>query len=222
MTVPLMVLAGGSVLAGYLGLPAVTGLPNLFEHFLEPVMEPAHHVLATVFSAEPPGHATEWGLMGLSVGVGLVGIFVGRHFYKTSPAIPERLSLSFASAHRVLLHKYYVDELYGAVFVNGLALGGGKLLHATDRHLVDGGDGELRAGFGVNGLSWLCRDIVARLSNFWDRWIVDGGLTKLPPLFLENLSYVFRAVQNGLVQHYALAMFVGVFLLIAMSLVVPY
>jgi hypothetical protein len=80
----------------------------------------------------------------------------------------------------------------------------------------------VRAGFGVNGLAWLCRDIVARLSNFWDRWVVDGGLTKLPPLFLENLSYVFRAVQNGLLQHYALAMFIGVFLLIAMSLAVPY
>jgi hypothetical protein len=32
---------------------------------------------------------------------------------------------------------------------------------------------------------------------------------------LENVSYFFRAVQNGLVQHYALAMVIGLFLLIA-------
>jgi NADH-quinone oxidoreductase subunit L len=222
MTVPLMVLAAGSVVAGYVGLPAVSGLPNLFEHFLGPVLEPAHHVLAEVFAAPVPGHAAEWGLMGASVAVGLLGWLIGRHFFKTNPAIPERLANGFATAHRVLLNKYYVDELYGAVFVRGLALGGGRSLHGMDRYVVDGGDGEVRPGLGVNGVAWLARDILARLSNFWDKWIVDGGLTKVPPVILENLSYVFRAVQNGLVQHYALAMFIGVFLLIGMTLLLPY
>ena len=222
MTVPLMVLAAGSVLAGYVGLPAVSGLPNLFEHFLEPVLEPAHHALREVLHAPVPGHATEWALMGASVAVGLIGIFVGRHLFKTSPTIPERLAIAFAAPHRVLLNKYYVDELYDALFVRGLALGGGRTLHGVDRYVVDGGDGELRPGLGVNGVAWVARDILARLSDFWDRWIVDGGLTKVPPVILENLSYVFRAVQNGLVQHYALAMFIGVFLLIGMTLLLPY
>jgi NADH-quinone oxidoreductase subunit L len=222
MTAPLMVLAAGSVVAGYVGLPAVSGLPNLFEQFLGPVLEPAHHVLAEVFAAPVPGHAAEWGLMGASVAVGLLGWLIGRHFFKTNPAIPERLANGFATAHRVLLNKYYVDELYDAVFVRGLALGGGRSLHGADRFVVDGGDGEVRPGLGVNGVAWLARDILARLSNFWDKWIVDGGLTKVPPAILENLSYVFRAVQNGLVQHYALAMFIGVFLLIGMTLLLPY
>ena len=114
----------------------------------------------------------------------------------------------------MLTNKYYVDELYGAVFVRGLALGGGNALFANDRFVVDGGDGEVRPGFGVNGLAWLARDIVARLSNFWDRWIVDGVVNLLAAI-LDNLSYVFRAVQNGLVQSYALPMIIGFFLLIA-------
>ncbi len=222
MTVPLMVLAAGSVLAGYVGLPAVSGLPNLFERFLEPVLEPAHHALSEVLTAPAPGHATEWGLMGASVAVGLIGWFLGRHLFKTSPAIPERLASTLAAPHRVLLNKYYVDELYEALFVRGMALGGGGALHGVDRFVVDGGDGEVRPGLGVNGLTWLARDIVARFSNFWDKWVVDGGLTKVPPVILENLSYVFRAVQNGLVQHYALAMFIGVFVLIGMTLLIPY
>ena len=46
----------------------------------------------------------------------------------------------------MLTNKYYVDELYGAVFVRGLALGGGNALFAVDRFVVDGGDGEVRAG----------------------------------------------------------------------------
>ena len=108
------------------------------------------------------------------------------------------------------------------MFVRGLALGGGSALYANDRFFVDGGDGEVRAGFGVNGLAWLGRDIVARLSNWWDRWIVDAGLTKLPAAILENLSYVFRAVQNGLVQHYALSMLIGVLLLLGLGFVIPY
>jgi len=213
MTVPLMVLAAGSVLAGYVGLPAVTGLPNLFERFLEPSVAPAHHALEDLFKAQEGGPAIEWELMGASVVVALLGIFVGRHFYKARPEIADRLAQAFAGAHRVLTNKYYVDELYGAVFVRGAALGVGTALFAVDRYAVDGGDGEVRRGFGVNGVAWLARDIVARLSNFGDRFVVDG-LVNLTAFILDNFSYLFRAVQNGLVQHYALVMLIGVFLMI--------
>jgi len=41
------------------------------------------------------------------------------------------------------------------------------------------------------------------------------GLVNLTAFLLDNLSYVFRAAQNGLVQTYALSMLIGVFLLIA-------
>jgi NADH-quinone oxidoreductase subunit L len=82
--------------------------------------------------------------------------------------------------------------------------------------VVDGGDGEVRPGLGVNGIAWLARDIVARVSNFWDRVVVDG-LVNLAAFVLDNLSYVFRAVQNGRVQHYALAMLIGFFLLISIA-----
>jgi hypothetical protein len=43
---------------------------------------------------------------------------------------------------------------------------------------------------------------------------VDGAVN-LAAFLLDNLSYAFRAVQNGLVQHYALSMLIGLFLLIA-------
>ena len=98
--------------------------------------------------------------------------------------------------------------------MRGATLGGGNVLHGVDRYVVDGGDGEVRPGLGVNGIAWLTRDIVARLSNFWDKWVVDGAVNATAFL-LDNLSYVFRAVQNGLVQSYALSMLIGVFLLIA-------
>jgi hypothetical protein len=102
------------------------------------------------------------------------------------------------------------------VFVRGLALGGGEALHTVDRYVWDGGDGQVRPGVGVNGLAWSVRDVIGRASDLWDRWVVDG-LVNLTALVLENLSYFFRAVQNGLVQHYAWVMLLGILLLIGVG-----
>jgi len=198
-------------------VPAVlghlVGFPNWFEQFLEPVFEDAHHALPEVFTAAAPGEGMEWALMAASVAIAFVGIGVAWSFYKLHPEIPKRLAGSMVGLHRLLLNKYYVDELYGKLFVRGLALGGGTTLHAMDRYVVDGGDGEVRAGLGVNGVAWLTRSVVAGSSNFFDRWFVDGAVNLVGGV-LDNFSYVFRAVQNGLVQSYALAMLIGVFFII--------
>jgi NADH-quinone oxidoreductase subunit L len=214
MVLPLQVLAAGSILAGFLGVPAVLGGGNLIEHFMEPAFEHAHHALGEVFTAPVPGHGVELALMGLSVLIAAGGILVATRFYKGAFEVPNRLAASFPGAYRILLHKYWVDELYGAVFVRGLALGGGNALHANDRFLVDGGDGEVRPGLGVNGVAWGVRDVVGKASNLWDRWVVDGAVN-FTAFVLDNLSYAFRAVQSGLVQNYALSMLIGLFLLIA-------
>jgi NADH-quinone oxidoreductase subunit L len=57
------------------------------------------------------------------------------------------------------------------------------------------------------------RDLLAKASDLWDRWVVDG-LVNLGSIVLENLSYLFRAVQNGRVQHYAWVMLLGLLLLV--------
>jgi NADH-quinone oxidoreductase subunit L len=216
MTVPLMVLAVGAVAAGWVGIPAVMGerlgIPNLFEHFLEPVLEDTRRTLEHVFTAAVPGHETEWMLMGLSVAVAGLGILLAYFLYRRRPELPEKMARSLSAPHRLLLNKYYVDEAYDAVFVRGLALGGGRALHAADRLIVDGGEGEVRAGLGVNGLAWATRDVVAKGSNVWDRYVVDGAVN-LTAFVLDNSSYVLRAVQNGLVQQYALSMLIAVLLL---------
>jgi NADH-quinone oxidoreductase subunit L len=218
MTVPLRLLAVGSIVAGLLGVPALlggwAGVPNLIERFMEPSFEATREALRHVFTAPIPAHATEGGLMLLSLAVAVGGIVVATRFYDVAPETPRRLAASLPGLYRTLLNKYWVDELYAAVFVRGLALGGGNALHANDRFVVDGGDGEVRAGLGVNGIAWSVRDVVAKASNLWDRWVVDGAVN-LTAFLLDNLSYAFRSVQNGLVQHYALSMLIGLFLLIA-------
>jgi NADH-quinone oxidoreductase subunit L len=218
MILPLQVLALGSILAGYLGVPAVlgesVGFPNAFEHFLEPVFESAHETLPQVFRAAVPGHDVEWMLMGASVAVAFLGIFLAMFLFQRHPEYPARMAASLRPVHQLLLRKYYVDELYDAVFVRGLALGGGNALYTMDRYVIDGGDGEVRPGLGVNGLAWATRDGAARISNLFDRWVVDGAVN-LTAAVLDSASYVLRALQNGLVQHYALSALIGVFLMIA-------
>jgi NADH-quinone oxidoreductase subunit L len=213
MVIPLQVLAVGAAVTGFLGVPAVLGGSNWIEHYLHPAFEHAHHALEEVFAAPVPGHGVELGLMALSVAIAALGIWVATRFYRGAPVIPERLAAAWPGVHRLLLNKYWVDEIYGAVVVRGLTLGGGNALHAADRFVVDGGDGEVRPALGVNGVAWSTRDVVAKASNLWDRWVVDGAVNATA-FVLDNLSYAFRAVQNGLVQHYALSMLIGIFLLI--------
>ncbi len=217
MIVPLQVLALGAILVGFLGVPAVLGrafrVPNLIEGFMEPAFERAQHALSLVFAASVPGHRVELALMALSVFLALAGILLAVRFYRGELELPHRLAATFPRTYQLVLDKYRVDEWYGRIFVRGLVLGGGRALHANDRYVIDGGDGEVRAGLGVNGIAWAVRDLFARVSNFWDRWVVDGAVNLLAFLF-DNLSYALRAAQSGLVQHYALGMLVGLFLLL--------
>jgi NADH-quinone oxidoreductase subunit L len=212
MTVPLVVLAAGAVVTGFFGVPAVLKGGNWIERFLHPTFASAHHALSETLPSVAHGHGIELGLMAASVLVAGLGILTATWLYVWRPQLPARLAAALTFPYRVLLNKYYVDELYSLLFVRGLALGGGRALHAVDRFAVDGGDGEVRPGFGVNGVAWGVRDIVAKLSNAWDRHVVDGCVN-LAALVLEELSYLFRAVQNGLVQHYAWVMLVGVALI---------
>jgi NADH-quinone oxidoreductase subunit L len=198
MTVPLSLLAIGSVLAGWLGTPKLWHLPESFRTFelwLEPVFASVAHE-----AGHEGAHDTsmEWLLMGLSVAIAIVAIGVARYLYHMKPEIPDRIQASFAPLHKVLYNKWYVDEIYDFLFVNGLSKRGGLLLGAFDRNVVDGG---------VNGAGWLTR-FSSKVSIWWDTWIVDG-LVRFTSFFVKMLSYPVCILQTGRVQAYALFVVVG-------------
>src|SRR5206468_3786255 len=99
MTVPLMVLAAGSCVAGLLGIPAALGGGNAFEHFLEPAFEAAHHALALVFPAREHPHSLEYGLMGASIAIAAAGILLATFLYKIKPALSAALASGLAPVH---------------------------------------------------------------------------------------------------------------------------
>ena len=202
MLIPLRVLAVLSLFGGFMGWPAVLGGANRFEHFLAPVFEnpvvpePQHYA-----------HSVEWGLMAISVGVAALGIFFAYRFYVKNPQLPQRLADSLRTLHIVLLNKYYVDELYDALFVNRAKnLGNG--FSAFDTSVVDGG---------VNGSAWLTRT-TAEGTRRWDIWVIDG-FVNLMAFMVRLMSYPVRMVQTGLVQSYALMIVLGLLGFVAYYLV---
>jgi NADH-quinone oxidoreductase subunit L len=234
MTVPLMALAVGAIVAGFVGIPAALGGGNAIEHFLHPSFtasavhgdahgghqaEPAaaagqaaaeHGAVATE-QAGGEAHAStavELGLMAFSVIVALIGIATAWKFYVWSPEISERLAARFPGAHRTLSNKYYVDELYNGTVISG-TMASGRGLWTFDRNVVDGA---------VNGSSWVTL-FGSWMSGLTDRTIVDG-MVNFVGRFIQESSYWFRRVQTGLVQNYALLMLFGVFAFVSVYLIV--
>jgi NADH-quinone oxidoreductase subunit L len=97
------------------------------------------------------------------------------------------------------LNKWYVDEIYDFLFVNGLAKGGGTVLARFDSRVVDGG---------VNGAGWLTR-FTSTISIWWDTWIIDGAV-RLAAFLVKLSSFPVRILQTGLMQSYALVFVLGV------------
>jgi NADH-quinone oxidoreductase subunit L len=198
MTVPLTVLAAGSILAGWIGTPKLWGMSGWF-HGFEQWLEPAFASAAVEAVHEGAHNASiEWILMTVSVAFAIIGIAIAWYCYQIRPEIPGAIEARCGPIHRTLLNKWYVDELYDFLFVNGFAKGGGTVLGAFDRDVIDGG---------VNGAGWLTR-FSSSFSIWWDTWVVDGAV-RLTSLVVKLSSYPVRIVQTGRVQAYALFVVVG-------------
>ncbi len=133
MVIPLMILAFLSVVGGYVGVPEALGGSNHFHHFLEPVIRQVGVAKEAHFS-----HALEYGLMATSVAIAVVGFLIAYTFYIKNPEMPERLKNSFSGLYKLVFNKYYIDELYNFVFVNGCKGLGTFLWQKFDVLVVDG------------------------------------------------------------------------------------
>jgi NADH-quinone oxidoreductase subunit L len=202
MAIPLIVLAIGSVLAGYVGVPHALGGSNRIESFLEPsfeVSDGARHETtaadaaagnpvqrASVQETQPAAaeHApaadegTELMLMALSSGVAVAGIGIAFFFWARNRRMVDGIARSASGLHRLLLNKYYVDELYDAAVVQPIKqLSTLGLWKGVDAGLIDGA---------VNGVGQSVR----------------------------TASGALRRTQTGSVRTYAASLFLGVVLIV--------
>jgi NADH-quinone oxidoreductase subunit L len=197
MLVPLVILAALSFVGGWISWPEIFGGNSHFIHFLSSVVAVPHE--ARIEPMKGPG--SEHGeifLMMLSEGLVILGILFAWFLYVKRTDLPQKIANAFGGFYKLVYNKYYVDQLYDALFVNrakdlGLALG------AFDRNVID--------GLGVNGAGWLTRAI-SKVSIWWDTWIVDGSV-RLGARIVWIFSYPIRLIQDGLVQSYMLLIVIG-------------
>jgi len=218
MTAPMIALAVGAIVAGFIGIRSGPDEASAVERFLEPsfrVSETAGTIAPLVPEettgsafAPPRGasidrraisHGVELGLMGVSVLIAVGGILAAGHVYLRRPAIPAHLAARWRGTHTLIFNRFYVDELYDATAVRG-TLASARALALLDRRVID------RA---VDAAGSLTR-IVSWLSHMTDKHVVDG-LVNLLGSSASRGSFSIRRVQTGLVQNYALMMVAGLF-----------
>lgn len=143
MAIALIVLAVGSVVAGYAGLPSILGGGDWFARYLEPS-----------FGAMPVEEVAEHGLEGtlmlVSIAAAIAGIGIAAYFFLKNRRAAADMAERFGGLQRLLLNKYYVDEIYDATIVQPIRIvSEAGLWKVVDAKVIDGavnGVGQTVAG----------------------------------------------------------------------------
>jgi NADH-quinone oxidoreductase subunit L len=138
MTVPLLVLALFSIVAGDVSWPKAFGGSESFDRYLEPVFKPSEDSLRAFAPSAAHGPGSD-ALMIFALLFAGLGILVAYWFYLRSTRLPALLAERFSLLYNTLLHKYYVDEFYDWLIVRPLRVGSEKLLwQECDVGAIDG------------------------------------------------------------------------------------
>jgi len=169
MLLPLVVLAILSVIGGWVGIPAALGGHNEFEHFLAPVFAAAPIVEA----AEPASRSLELGLAAVSVATALIGFFLAWLFYWKKPGTANAIAGKVEPLYSLVAHKFYVDEIYNAVFVTGLTFATRIFLKGFDQIVIDGST--RFAGWIAMDLSEVARRVQSGNIRSYAGWLALGA-----------------------------------------------
>ncbi|WP_412062712.1 NADH-quinone oxidoreductase subunit L [Rubrivirga sp. IMCC45206] len=194
MTVPLWVLAGLSVVGGWIGLPPVMAKALGDEGVLYKVGGWLHHWLGADYGGPvaelhheilpPTGYA--WGLLALGAAIAIGGVafaWLGLRFGKRGPEADRKVRKGMGWVYAGASRVWWWDAVYNATVVRATVEGARKVFAPFDKNVVDGG---------VMGLAHGVRTVASRL----------------------------RTVQTGAVQTYALAIVIGVVGVVALILFV--
>ncbi len=130
---PLVVLAILSFVGGWIGIG------GRFEHFLAPVFHAGMGAeLAHETASEAAGTGTETLLMLISVAAAVLGLLLAWALYHRRPQLPDRIAAKLGGLYQAVAHKYYIDELYAALFVKPLIEGSTTILwYGIDQGAID-------------------------------------------------------------------------------------
>ncbi|MDT7806917.1 MAG: NADH-quinone oxidoreductase subunit [Acidobacteriota bacterium] len=142
--------------------------------------------------------AAEWFFIIVSLVVAGAGILLGFLFYVWRPQLPDLWAQRLAPLYRASFNKYWVDELYGALFTRR-TMDAARGVYVADSKGIDGA---------VNGVAWLTRRL-SSLTGATDRIVVDGAVNGVAGFIKLLMSPLLRAAQTGVTANYALVMILG-------------
>jgi NADH:ubiquinone oxidoreductase subunit 5 (subunit L)/multisubunit Na+/H+ antiporter MnhA subunit len=176
MILPLIVLATGAAVAGYLGYNDFVGEGR------EGFWRESILVLPDHQSLEAAHHAPDW-VGNLPFVVGLLGIAVAWLAYIWRPDMPSVIARAFRPLYLFLLNKWYFDELYGTVVVGG-TLAYCSLLRKFDNRVVDGL---------VNGTASWTKGIVFGYNAHWKERPINSRFFLVIGIFITGIvaAYTF-------------------------------
>jgi NADH-quinone oxidoreductase subunit L len=184
MTIPLIILAVFSVVAGWIALP---GIGPGFSKFME--IHP-HHI-------EP-----NYLVMLLSTIIALIGVITAWAIYSKKFISHQKIFKTFYPISKTLENKYWVDELYHYIFVLPVIFLT-RILFAFDMYVIDGI---------VNGTGWLTTKL-ARFEGAFDLGIIDGAVNGTSKT-VKGIGQAFRRLQTGKIQEYLIIVSIGIIALI--------
>ncbi len=199
MTIPLVILAILCFFAFYSFNPfgASSG-------WVAHAVERPESVVPSVVATPPAGlfeealehvHLTAMALSLIVAGLGILAAFATYYWKKINA---DAVAQALAPLHRFLLNKWYFDELYQAVVING-TLGLTRVMRWFDDTLIDGVVNG--AGQSTKGLSYV--------SGLFDTYVVDG-FVNFSAYLSGFLGLVLRKFQTGKVQTYIIFAVLGV------------
>jgi NADH-quinone oxidoreductase subunit L len=179
---PLVVLAVLSAAGGFFGLPQIwgdmIGVPNSnwLGGFLHSVLPHQAHEIS---------HAEELRLAAIAVLVAVIGSLLAVWMYLWSPGVPIVIRSALAPLHRLVEHKYYVDELYDAAIVRPLVWVSDKVLYrVVDAGVID--------GVGANGTARAVRGLAAHVLKYTQSGLSQGYLVTMVVGTLAIVAWLLR------------------------------
>jgi NADH-quinone oxidoreductase subunit L len=135
VTLPLVLLAIPSVIAGYLIDPVVFG--NYFEGVIHVL--PQHDVIGEMAEHfHGPFSFVLHALSGPAVYLAAAGVFTAWYIYMKNPSIADNIVNRFPRVHNLLLNKYHADDINQTVFAGGARGAGWLFWKLGDVLLIDG------------------------------------------------------------------------------------
>ncbi|MGB6631248.1 MAG: NADH-quinone oxidoreductase subunit L [Terriglobales bacterium] len=166
---PLVILAILSVVGGWVGIG------GRFEYFLAPVFQSGAGVeLAHETAGEAAGAGTETLLMLISVSAAVLGLFLAWVLYLRRPQLPARIAASLGGLYNAVVNKYYIDEIYAALFVKPLIEGSTTILwHGVDQGVIDASVNE--SAHAAREASDAARHMQSGNLRSYAGWVAAGG-----------------------------------------------